>query len=653
MVERENRSSIFDFLKTSTETVMDVVSSSRDCFISSGRRGDQQSIPIVMYITAEKFMWVESNPSGKETEFIIPFSDCVIAQNDGELAFLLYAFTSNLKTLQELRFDCERMTERDRIVATVNIATNAENKDQRYFAILLNPVGGKKLAKRLYELYLKPLLNLCEIKFDYFETQSATFVQDWTKCLDFNRYTEIICVGGDGLVNQYLNGVYHRPDRTQIIKIPIGVIPAGSQNALACSLGGKNAQRAALHILHRNTTLVDLMKISVDDATVVASTAAAWGIVSEISSEAEGMRKYGPTRYVISGIKHFFKPIKKYKVKITYSGVEHLVDSDHIDLHANKEMIKDFRDIHHASVDLGSSHLQKDILRAATRDLTRYTEEEDKSPDGSPGKFVIREESIETIEHSDAKIIKSVPKTDEAKEPLSNIDAVIKNETEEEHKNEQKTSQQQKKGGETENKETTTPTAENGQTSEDNREDPIPARRSTKEILEGLPVVEKINKKITGLEVTVKDKKTQEGEENIPECLSSEESDPFAYSFALDDHNALEIQGDISIVSVLNHTVKSSLSNEVLAPHASINGGHMDLLILPRIGRCRFLEFFAKLQNKGKHIRMKKLIYVKAKSVLIEPQIDVVFNIDGEHFGSNKIKVDVLSNISTFYGIPE
>lgn len=48
----------------------------------------------------------------------------------------------------------------------------------------------------------------------------------------------IICVGGDGIINEVLNGLFRRSDIDKAISVPIGVVPTGSDNSLAWSVLG-------------------------------------------------------------------------------------------------------------------------------------------------------------------------------------------------------------------------------------------------------------------------------------------------------------------------------------------------------------------------------------------------------------------------------
>ena len=53
---------------------------------------------------------------------------------------------------------------------------------------------------------------------------------------DIWRWRGIIIVSGDGLLHEVYNGLFDREDWRVSSHIPIGVIPAGSGNGLACSI---------------------------------------------------------------------------------------------------------------------------------------------------------------------------------------------------------------------------------------------------------------------------------------------------------------------------------------------------------------------------------------------------------------------------------
>ena len=60
--------------------------------------------------------------------------------------------------------------------------------------------------------------------------------------LDLDAYRAVVCVGGDGTLAEVFNGLMTRPDAARAQSFPVGVVPAGSGNAVAKSLTHRVAQ---------------------------------------------------------------------------------------------------------------------------------------------------------------------------------------------------------------------------------------------------------------------------------------------------------------------------------------------------------------------------------------------------------------------------
>lgn len=103
---------------------------------------------------------------------------------------------------------------------------------------------------------LEPMLKLAKLDYHWFVTNSSTFVNDWVNMLDVNTmpYTEFVIIGGDGLFNQLINAFHNHLDSDTLMKMPIGIIPGGSTNAIACDLGGKNPYEACSNIIRGHTS---------------------------------------------------------------------------------------------------------------------------------------------------------------------------------------------------------------------------------------------------------------------------------------------------------------------------------------------------------------------------------------------------------------
>lgn len=51
--------------------------------------------------------------------------------------------------------------------------------------------------------------------------------------LRLSEWDGIVTLSGDGLLYEVLNGLLHRPDWEEAVKMPLGILPCGSGNALA------------------------------------------------------------------------------------------------------------------------------------------------------------------------------------------------------------------------------------------------------------------------------------------------------------------------------------------------------------------------------------------------------------------------------------
>jgi len=208
-------------------------------------------------------------------------------------AFDAITLTGDKETLQELTAQIE-----------TNFKTSG-NSEERNIAILVNPVGGKKEAPKMFKEALEPILQKAKIPFSLFETTSSTFVSEWVQEQDLQKYSEVISIGGDGLLGQYLNAIHQRSDWETLIRIPIGVLPGGTGNAMSSTSDCWNAFIATAHIVRRRSYKADLMAVTLDDSRYVASCAVMWGVLQNMVTKADDQfRMFGTARYTV-GVFHY------------------------------------------------------------------------------------------------------------------------------------------------------------------------------------------------------------------------------------------------------------------------------------------------------------------------------------------------------------
>jgi diacylglycerol kinase (ATP) len=114
-------------------------------------------------------------------------------------------------------------------------------------------------------------------------------------------YDLVIAAGGDGTINEVVNGLADRFDAVEL-----GVIPLGTGNDLARTLALPDDPVLAFQLaLHGRRRPLDLIRIESDDETVYAANVCAGGFTGELDDAMTDEMKatWGPLSYLIGTVK--------------------------------------------------------------------------------------------------------------------------------------------------------------------------------------------------------------------------------------------------------------------------------------------------------------------------------------------------------------
>lgn len=185
--------------------------------------------------------------------------------------------------------------------------------------MIVNPKAGKaKISKFTPEI----IRNLQKKNYNVVtrytgkDKSAKDIVKDY-----YEPYDIIVVCGGDGTLNEVVQGLYERKKKTFI-----GFIPVGTTNDFARSLG------ASFDKLHLSKNINQYESYDIDMGKFngrIYNYAAAFGVFSQTSynTPVELKNRFGRFAYIIMGIKELFN-YKAHRVKVTTS--EEIIEDEFI-----------------------------------------------------------------------------------------------------------------------------------------------------------------------------------------------------------------------------------------------------------------------------------------------------------------------------------
>lgn len=178
--------------------------------------------------------------------------------------------------------------------------------------LIINPVAGKMKSKNA-------LFDIIKIFSDNDFDVSVRLTKrkgHGTEIVEkeYMNYDLIVCVGGDGTLNEVVCGLVRCGAKT-----PVGYIPAGSTNDFANSIGlSPNIKKAAGNIVNGETYQLDIGSFK----DVIFTYIASFGAFTSVSYSTPQATKnaIGHAAYVLEGIKDL-STLKPVHIKVEAEGV--------------------------------------------------------------------------------------------------------------------------------------------------------------------------------------------------------------------------------------------------------------------------------------------------------------------------------------------
>ena len=188
---------------------------------------------------------------------------------------------------------------------------------------IVNPNSGTGNAGALWER-IERTFDFFGVETEKQETRAPQHAIEIAANLQFSSNDVVCSIGGDGIMHEIVNGLAKQGKRATI-----AVIPAGSGNGMASTLGMQNFEDATWSLFHGQRVPLDVFKIqqprpghrtiagqAVDEPTErFAFLHMCYGIIADIDFDSEWLRWLGPTRFPLTGVfKVIFLP--SYPVKL-------------------------------------------------------------------------------------------------------------------------------------------------------------------------------------------------------------------------------------------------------------------------------------------------------------------------------------------------
>lgn len=170
------------------------------------------------------------------------------------------------------------------------------------------------------------------LSYTVLQTTHANHAMEVAASLDFTPSpanpsppTDLVCISGDGLVHEVVNGLMSRKDWESIVRIVrVGHIGGGSGNGLSsaiCKGSGEEISLAAstFLILKGFTRPFDLFVASqADESPRYGFLSMGYGMISDIDLESEAHRWMGNARFTYTAVAKVISGVRRYEAKLEY-----------------------------------------------------------------------------------------------------------------------------------------------------------------------------------------------------------------------------------------------------------------------------------------------------------------------------------------------
>lgn len=196
-------------------------------------------------------------------------------------------------------------------VKAVWAAAYANTQPRKRVIVLLNPFGGSGKAKHIWTEIVTHIFAAAQYSVQLEETQYAGHAATLASKMVLDNFDMVVCVSGDGLGHEVLNGFGRRQDAIEALRMPLAFVPAGSGNAAARSLYNTHEHvESALAIVKGVCTPIDLISITQGNRRYLSYLSTSFGVIADADLGTEHLRWMGQARFTYGVVRRILSRTK-------------------------------------------------------------------------------------------------------------------------------------------------------------------------------------------------------------------------------------------------------------------------------------------------------------------------------------------------------
>jgi YegS/Rv2252/BmrU family lipid kinase len=183
------------------------------------------------------------------------------------------------------------------------------------FAVVVNPRGGTQRGRSVLDL-VEPVFRSAGAELEIHVTQHCGHATEIAQRLDLSSCDGLCVIGGDGTVHEVVNGLMQQDGP---VRVPLGIIPAGTGNTLHQHVELEHPIEAARTICAGVTQPLDVARVTLADRVIYCVNIIGWGAVADINATAEKLRFLGAVRYSLAALWHIVR-FQRHRIQLVRLG---------------------------------------------------------------------------------------------------------------------------------------------------------------------------------------------------------------------------------------------------------------------------------------------------------------------------------------------